>query len=201
LGLLLLGVALAAVATPAMQIAASEEPRPLPAALRGGVRRALPFLGAELLLAGIGVLAYLPFVVAELLAQSLPRAGVLAGAVALAFVVWVLCRFLLVAPVVALEPGSSLRALRRSARLLRGRRGAAALLFVAGYLAMRAIGLAAARAGGLEPAGLLVGAALGMLFAAYATVVLVLLYEDARRRETAAPEAGSGAASPPLTVF
>jgi hypothetical protein len=202
LALLLLGIALGAVATPAMQIAASEEHRPLPAALRGGLQRALPFLGATVLMAAVGVLSLVPFVVAELLAHSLPRAVlVAAAAAALVFAVWILCRFLLVAPVVALEPGSSLRALRRSARLLRDRRGAAALLFVAGYLAIRAVGFAATRAGGVEPPGLLVGAALGTLFAAYATAVLVVLYEDARRREAAAPESGSGAAAPPLTVF
>ena len=165
-------------------------------ALKRGVRRFLPLIGAMLLL-GACFMALVLVLVA--VAQASRTIGVALGIIAVlgAMVLWV--RLMLMTPVAAAEPGGPIALMKRSFELTSGHTGRligfVILIFVLGMVA----GLALVTVGGIlihllagkpEPGSiamvlvLLLGALLNTVFLAYFTVLIARIYAQLEGQPT-----------------
>jgi hypothetical protein len=179
---------LSVVATIAISALATGREAVVGEALRLGVRRFLPLLGAMLLIA----LCFMPvMVILVLVGQASPSAGVLLGlaAVIAGIVLWV--RLMLTTPVAATEGGGPIAIIKRSFELTRGHAarllGFVLLIVILGAVAVFAVVsvggiLIVLIAGKPDPGSigfllvLLLGALLNTVFVVYFTVMIARIY-------------------------
>ena len=181
-------VFLSGVATVAISALATGRETVVGDALRRGVLRVLPLIGASLLI----MACMLPLaVILVLLAQTAPIVGIIVGLAALIALITLWVRLMLVTPVAAAETGGPITIIKRSFDLTRGHAaklvGFVVLIFVLGLVitfALVTVGgiLIHLLTGSPEPGSvgfflvLLLGALLQTVFAVYFAVMLARIY-------------------------